>query len=383
MQGRSATILLLTLATFLDELLDLASVLSSEHTPKPHLSHLRHHSSSPHARPSNHRWWPILAAAGSPVIQPESQVRPIIRQGEHNTAERIRNGDAHTTQTRWALDNVEPNPQLESQRLLELEESESDVRPGSNAPMGWADPRLRGGQMLDVRIHPLHLAHINTPHHRTYLIYLTQHSTYLYRSGTHAHTQFVFPGLGEPLNVIISGLSDPYILTPRGLLHYVQTLGFSTECLGIHLGMLHVANLGDALNATPSPSHGRGNDDDDDDRNNNDGNGPTPPRIPPPNSGGNKTEQLLARQNYDWPQHGWPDYGTCLESLIGGNHFRAWKQDGAGARTGAWFLAWVSLIFPFMGGILIASNPGHRGRCGLVLDMRFRRMGIMVGGTGL
>jgi hypothetical protein len=137
--------------------------------------------------------------------------------------------------------------------------------------------------------------------------------------------------------VIISGLSDPYILTPRGLLHYVQTLGFSTECLGIHLGMLHVANLGDALDPPPH---------DDDDRNNNNGGGGggggdhTPPRIPPPpNAGGNQTEQLLARQNYDWPQYGWPDYGTCLESLIGGNHFRAWKQDGAGARTGAWFLA--------------------------------------------
>ena len=60
---------------------------------------------------------------------------------------------------------------------------------------------------------------------------------------------------------------------------------------------------------------------------------------PFPHEGGNKTEQLLARQNFDWPLYGWPDYGTCWESLVGGNHFRAWKQDGAGARTGAWFLA--------------------------------------------
>lgn len=65
---------------------------------------------------------------------------------------------------------------------------------------------------------------------------------------------------------------------------------------------------------------------------------------PFPHEGGNKTEQLLARQNFDWPLYGWPDYGTCWESLVGGNHFRAWKQDGAGARTGAWFLAYVFLF---------------------------------------
>jgi hypothetical protein len=76
-------------------------------------------------------------------------------------------------------------------------------------------------------------------------------------------------------------------------------------------------------------------DDDDDD----DISHPPMDDIPDAPVGGNKTEQLLARQNFDWPMHGWPDYGTCLESLIGGNHFRAWKQDGAGARTGAWFLA--------------------------------------------
>ncbi len=127
--------------------------------------------------------------------------------------------------------------------------------------------------------------------------------------------------------MIISGLSDPYVLTPRGLLHYAQSLGFSTECLGIHLGMLHVANLGDALQPQPTPSRPSRDDP------------PKPtPRIPLP-TGGNKTEQLLARQNYDWPAYGWPDYGTCWETLVGGNHFRAWKQDGVGARTGAWFLA--------------------------------------------
>jgi hypothetical protein len=149
MQGRSATLLLLTLATFLDELLHLAGILSSEHTSKQHSSHLRYHSSSLYTRP---RWWPVLAAAGSPVTQPESQIQPIISQLEQDTAEIIRNGDAHTTQTRWTIAILDPNPQPESQRLLAIEENELDVRPGSNAPMGWADPRLRGGQMLDVRL---------------------------------------------------------------------------------------------------------------------------------------------------------------------------------------------------------------------------------------
>ncbi|KAG8838824.1 hypothetical protein FRC18_002498 [Serendipita sp. 400] len=165
----------------------------------------------------------------------------------------------------------------------------------TEVPMGWVDPRLRGGRMLD----------------------------------------FTLPGRGEPLNVIISGLSDPYILTPRGLLHYAQTLGFSTECLGLHIGMLHVANLGDSMLHDPfddsSPpfhaSQSRFPDSDD------------PESDPYPTTGGNKTEKLLVRQNFDWPLYGWPDYGTCWESLVGGNHFRAWKQDGAGARTGAWFLA--------------------------------------------
>ena len=35
----------------------------------------------------------------------------------------------------------------------------------------------------------------------------------------------------------------------------------------------------------------------------------------------------------------YPWIGSCLESVIGGNHFRAWKQNGTGAANGAWFLA--------------------------------------------
>jgi len=96
---------------------------------------------------------------------------------------------------------------------------------------------------------------------------------------------------GEPLNVIISGASHPDVLTHDGLHKYAKSIGFSEECLGIHIGDLHSADLGDGQ--------------------------------------GRKDEQFLARQHY------FPIWGTCWESLAGGNHFRAWKQQD----SGAWFLA--------------------------------------------
>ncbi|OSD04022.1 hypothetical protein PYCCODRAFT_1444197 [Trametes coccinea BRFM310] len=94
-------------------------------------------------------------------------------------------------------------------------------------------------------------------------------------------------GLGEPLNVIISGLSSPQVLTEDGLINYARAIGFSTECFGIHLGNPFSANLGD-------------------------GNG---------------------------PDFGSAGLGTCLESLIGGNHFRVYFQNGPLADSGAAFLA--------------------------------------------
>ncbi|KAI0745485.1 hypothetical protein C8Q76DRAFT_607381 [Earliella scabrosa] len=103
-------------------------------------------------------------------------------------------------------------------------------------------------------------------------------------------------GLGEPLNVIISGLSSPAVLTQDGLLNYARAIGFSEECFGIHLGDPFAANLGD-------------------------GHGPV-----------NQTTEL--RQDF-----GHPDVGTCLESLIGGNHFRVYFQKGPSANSGAAFLA--------------------------------------------
>ncbi|KAF7980781.1 hypothetical protein HWV62_36843 [Athelia sp. TMB] len=103
-------------------------------------------------------------------------------------------------------------------------------------------------------------------------------------------------GLGEPLNVIISGLSSPEVLTYDGFYNYAQAIGFSEECLGFHLGGPQSANLGD-------------------------GNGWV-----------NQTTEL----RFDYGSTG---VGTCLESLVGGNHLRLYIQNGAEADSGALFLA--------------------------------------------
>ncbi|EJF65578.1 hypothetical protein BD309DRAFT_869059 [Dichomitus squalens] len=103
-------------------------------------------------------------------------------------------------------------------------------------------------------------------------------------------------GLGEPLNVIISGLSSPDVLTLDGVTNFARAIGFSQECLDIHLGNPFSANLGDG--------HGAVN------------------------------QSVELRQDF-----GDPALGTCLESLIGGNHFRVFFQNGPTADSGAVFLA--------------------------------------------
>jgi len=96
--------------------------------------------------------------------------------------------------------------------------------------------------------------------------------------------------------VIISGLSSPSVLTDSGVLNFARAIGFSTECLGFHLGDPQSANLGDGHGAV------------------------------------NQTTEL--RQDF-----GDITLGTCLESLIGGNHFRVYRQNGPTANSGALFLA--------------------------------------------
>lgn len=67
-----------------------------------------------------------------------------------------------------------------------------------------------------------------------------------------------------------------------------------SHLLGLHVGNIHLADLGDGDNRKP--------------------------------------EEFLARQYY------FPIWGTCWESLYGGHHFRAWHQNGTLAPAGAWFL---------------------------------------------
>lgn len=107
---------------------------------------------------------------------------------------------------------------------------------------GWTPPELNGGSMLDL----------------------------------------VSNGMREPINVILSGHSDPYILTLAGLRDFVRSVGFSFECFGQHIGQLQRADTGD----------GRGW----------------------------KPEVVEFRQAGRWDPGRW--IGTCRESLFGGNHFR-------------------------------------------------------------
>lgn len=125
-------------------------------------------------------------------------------------------------------------------------------------------------------------------------------------------------GVGEPLNVVISGQSDPKVLTDDGFLNYARSLGMSTECLGIHLGDPQSANLGD-------------------------GNGAV-----------DQTTEL--RQDFIDPI-----LGTCVESLIGGNHLRMYRQNGPTANSSALFLA-VSHEENVTQGHTISPNGYNMGR---------------------
>jgi hypothetical protein len=143
---------------------------------------------------------------------------------------------------------------------------------------------------------------------------------------SHHGQQLASEGLFEPINLIVSGQSDAFILTEEGFLDYARSIGFSFECLRQHRGGYQQANLGD----------GKGWE----------------------NELFELREVLVGADPGDW-------IGTCVESFTGGNHFRgmsltcveveqgfrqliafpayhcatAWQQNGSAADTGAWFLA--------------------------------------------
>ena len=105
-------------------------------------------------------------------------------------------------------------------------------------------------------------------------------------------------GLGEPINVILSGQSDASVLTVEGFLRWVTSINFGVSCLGQANGTAQLANLGD----------GRGN----------------------VTQGTDNGDNGVLRWNYYDPY-----IGTCRETFEGGNHFRWWKQ----AETDAYFFA--------------------------------------------
>ncbi|KAM5533632.1 hypothetical protein V8D89_012745 [Ganoderma adspersum] len=133
-------------------------------------------------------------------------------------------------------------------------------------------------------------------------------------------------GLGEPLNVIVSGNSDELVLADNedqgGFRNWMISVGFASECLGQHAGDPQTANLGD-------------------------GNGQL-----------NETSELR------W-DYGDPDLGTCKETINGGNHFRYWIQDGPSGNSGAFFLA-TSYEMPIQDGHNIVFNGYNLGRDWLV-----------------
>ncbi|TBU31788.1 hypothetical protein BD311DRAFT_804267 [Dichomitus squalens] len=133
-------------------------------------------------------------------------------------------------------------------------------------------------------------------------------------------------GLGEPLNIIVSGNSDETVLVDSedngGFRNYMISVGFAAECLGQHEGDAQTANLGD-------------------------GNGQL-----------NETSELR------W-DYGDPQLGTCQETIDGGNHFRYWIQDGPSANSGAFFLA-TSYELPIQTGHDILFDGYNLGRDWLV-----------------
>ncbi|KAF9013102.1 hypothetical protein BDQ17DRAFT_1386752 [Cyathus striatus] len=136
-----------------------------------------------------------------------------------------------------------------------------------------------------------------------------------------------FPeGQGEPINTIISGNSDSHVLVDSeengGLRNYFLSLGFSGECLGQHEGSHQGANLGD------------GN--------------------------GYKNETAVIRWNY-----GDASFGSCKETIDGGNHFRYWIQDGSQGNSGAIFMA-ISYELPLSSGHDIVTNGYNFGRDWLI-----------------
>lgn len=126
------------------------------------------------------------------------------------------------------------------------------------------------------------------------------------------------PEVGEPINAIVSALSDPSVLTIEGFLLWVTSINFGVSCLGQANGTVQMANLG-AGNETQGTDNG---------------------------------DNGVLRWNYYMPY-----IGTCKETFEGGNHFRWFLQRS----TGAFFLA-ASVELDLSTSHMIATNGYNDGR---------------------
>jgi len=143
------------------------------------------------------------------------------------------------------------------------------------------------------------------------------------------HPQFTTPRYGEPLNIIISNLSDPFILTDEGFRQYYK-LVLSTS---ITRDLMFIPKIDRVLRGVPWLA-----------------------LRPRPQSQSRRRRQEKVGTYFGapalLPQVGYMlgDLNRCVwlvsyplvlseQRPLGGNHFRAWKQNGTMADTGAWFLA--------------------------------------------
>jgi len=155
MHGLSTAVVLLTMATLLDEIGHLTSTTWLKHTLKPCSIRPQHPPGPSYPPPLNPRWWPILNVAASPVFSSNpyqtTQQQVVVSFEEPEERTRRVDGESHATPTHPETGHTQAHSQPDAGSLPGLEEVETDDEPAFNAPMGWADPRLRGGQMLDVR----------------------------------------------------------------------------------------------------------------------------------------------------------------------------------------------------------------------------------------
>jgi hypothetical protein len=156
-------------------------------------------------------------------------------------------------------------------------------------------------------------------------------------------------GLGEPLNVILSGNSDPDVLNSgKYFLTYIASLGesgdvtatiskfvagFSGTCLGQIPANQQRANLGDGKGQYNETAVMRWN------------------------YGDVCNSPFQCRKLKLWQYN----FGTCKETVDGGNHFRYWVQDGQEAKSGAVFMA-VSYEENLSNGHNISPNGTFRPR---------------------